>query len=549
MVKQFAAWMVAGYLAVGVAAAQGTGATLAGTVLDATKAAMPGVTVTVRQVETGARRVLVSDGQGRFQAPSLESGTYEVSAELSGFQTAVRDGLQLSVGQHVTVSLTMQVGQVGERIVVTGDAPMVETRRGGLASLVDERQIRDLPLNGRDFSQLTLLQPGIVASVSTDRTLDRGMGTQISVAGARPNQISYVLDGADVNFQGNQSPGSAAGGLLGVDTVREFQVLVNNYSAEYGRSSGGIVTAITRSGTNAFQGSAFEFFRNDALTARNYFAAAGQPKPTLDRNQFGGLVGGPLRKDKIFFGGPGHTIIQQEGKQPQRVDWGHRSLFSVPLNVRYQHFNDRDKPVRLVAVTSFPFIMNSTDSEKFVFENPFRFTDRYDAQEDYLKKNERLRTRETATNIVKDALDFKLEAWNERGQGSTNMGWDMAGNSQIDMHVSEMPSKLYKAAHRHSSDAFVLLLSGEGYSITWPEGQYDKRVRVNWQEGTLFVPPIYWYHQHLNPGDGAARYLAINAPPIVRNLGLRFQDQLEPDLPEIEAEFKAEVAKYAPKPK
>ena len=301
MVKHFAAWMVAGYLAVGVAAAQGTGATLAGTVLDATKAAMPGVTVTVRQVETGARRVLVSDGQGRFQAPSLESGTYEVSAELSGFQTAVRDGLQLSVGQHVTVTLTMQVGQVGERIVVTGDAPMVETRRGGLASLVDERQIRDLPLNGRDFSQLTLLQPGIVASASTDRTLDRGMGTQISVAGARPNQISYVLDGADVNFQGNQSPGSAAGGLLGVDTVREFQVLVNNYSAEYGRSSGGIVTAITRSGTNSFRGSAFEFFRNDALTARNYFAAAGQPKPTLDRNQFGGLVGGPLRKDKIFF--------------------------------------------------------------------------------------------------------------------------------------------------------------------------------------------------------------------------------------------------------
>ena len=250
-----------------------------------------------------------------------------------------------------------------------------------------------------------------------------------------------------------------------------------------------------------------------------------------------------------FFGGPGHTIIQQEGKQPQRVDWGHRSLFSVPLNVRYQHFNDSDKPVRLVAVTSFPFIMNSADSEKFVFENPFRFTDRYDAQEDYLKKNERIRTRETATNIVKDALDFKLEAWNERGQGSTNMGWDMAGNSQIDMHVSEMPSKLYKAAHRHSSDAFVMLLSGEGYSLTWPEGRYDKRVRVNWQEGTLFVPPIYWYHQHLNPGDGSARYLAINAPPIVRNLGLRFEDQLEPDLPEIQAEFKAEVAKHAPKPK
>jgi gentisate 1,2-dioxygenase len=250
-----------------------------------------------------------------------------------------------------------------------------------------------------------------------------------------------------------------------------------------------------------------------------------------------------------FFGGPGHTMIQQEGRQPQRVDWGYRTLFSIPLNVRYQHFNDSDKPVRLVAVTSFPFVMNSTDSEKFVYENPFRFTDRYDAQEDYLKKSNKLRTREIETNVVKDALDYKLEEWNERGEGSTSMGWQMAGNSQIDMHVSEMPSKLYKRAHRHSSDAFILLLSGHGYSITWPEGQYDKRVRVDWQEGTMFVPPIYWYHQHLNPGDESARYLAINAPVIVRNLGLRFQDQLEPDLPEIEAEFKAEVETAARKPK
>jgi uncharacterized RmlC-like cupin family protein len=249
-----------------------------------------------------------------------------------------------------------------------------------------------------------------------------------------------------------------------------------------------------------------------------------------------------------FFGGPGHTVIQQEGRQPQRVDWNYRSLFSVPINVKYQHFNDSDKPVRLVAVTSFPFVMNSVDNEKFVFENPFKFTDRYNAEEDFLSKNERVRTRETATNLVKDALDLKLEAWEERGAGSTNMGWDMAGNRQIDMHVSEMPSKLYKRGHRHSSDAFILLLSGNGYSITWPEGQYDKRVRVNWHEGTMFVPPIYWYHQHLNPGDTPARYLAINAPLIVRTLGLRFEDQLEPDLPEIEQEFKAEVAKAA-KPK
>ena len=125
------------------------------------------------------------------------------------------------------------------------------------------------------------------------------------------------------------------------------------------------------------------------------------------------------------------------------------------------------------------------------------------------------------------------------------MHWSMSGNSMIDMHVSEMPGGLYKKAHRHSSDAFILLVAGEGYSLTWPEGRYEDRVRVDWQEGTIFVPPIYWYHQHLNPGSEPARYMAINAPLLVTNLGLRFSDQMDVDLPQIEEEFNAEVAKRA----
>ena len=242
-----------------------------------------------------------------------------------------------------------------------------------------------------------------------------------------------------------------------------------------------------------------------------------------------------------FFGGPGHVILQQEGKRPQRVDFKYRTLFSVPLNVRYQIFNDSDKPVRLIAVTSLPFVMNATDSEKFVFENPFAFRDRYDAQEDYAKKSEQPRERLTVTNVVPDALEFKLQQFDRRGKGTTNMHWTMSGNTQIDLHVSEMPGKKYKRAHRHSSDAFILLLSGKGYSLTWPEGQYDKRIRVDWHEGTMFVPPIYWYHQHLNPGTESARYLAINAPIIVSRLGLRFEDQLERDIPAIQAEFEKEA--------
>jgi uncharacterized RmlC-like cupin family protein len=196
-----------------------------------------------------------------------------------------------------------------------------------------------------------------------------------------------------------------------------------------------------------------------------------------------------------FFGGPGHVIIQQEEMRPQRIDFKYRTLFSIPLNVRYQIFNDSDEPVRLVAVTSFPFVLNS-----------------------------------------------ELDEYDRRGKGTTNTHWTMSGNTMIDLHVSEMPSKVYKKAHRHSSDAFILLLSGEGYSLTWPEGRYEDRVRVDWHEGTMFVPPIYWYHQHLNPGLESARYLAINAPKLVINLGLRFDDQLDPDLPQIRAEFDAEAA-------
>ena len=123
------------------------------------------------------------------------------------------------------------------------------------------------------------------------------------------------------------------------------------------------------------------------------------------------------------------------------------------------------------------------------------------------------------------------------------MTWLMAGNSMIKLHVSEIPPDKYKKAHRHSSDAFILFLSGEGFSVTWPEGRYDKRYRVDWKAGTLLVPPTYWYHQHLNPGHTAARYLAINAPVLVRNLGLRFEDQLEKDLPEIREAWKREKLK------
>jgi hypothetical protein len=296
-----------------VVTAQGTTASIAGFVTDESKAALPGATVTVKDVETGQSRVLVTDEQGRYRADALAPGKYALTVELSGFRTAQYQDVNLSVGQAATLNVLMQIGGVTERVVVTGDATLVATRQSSVSALVDQSQIRELPLNGRDFSQLTLLQLGVTASPSSQQQVDRGMGTQVSIAGARPNQISYQLDGTDANTQGNGSPGSAAGGLLGVDTVREFQVLVNNYSAEYGRSTGGIVTAVTRSGTNDFHGSAFEFNRDNRWDAKTFFDDPNSEIPKLTRNQFGGQFGGPIARDRTFFFGSYEGLRQDKG--------------------------------------------------------------------------------------------------------------------------------------------------------------------------------------------------------------------------------------------
>jgi uncharacterized RmlC-like cupin family protein len=246
-------------------------------------------------------------------------------------------------------------------------------------------------------------------------------------------------------------------------------------------------------------------------------------------------------KGIYFIGGPGHTIIQQEGEAPQRVDWNSGSLFAIPLNVRHQHFNDSTEPIRLLAITSFPFVLNAASSEQFINENPFTFTDRYDGGDGYLERSKNIGKNVVETNFVDDILNYETRDLPVRGQGNKFIKWAMAGNSMISLHVSEMPPRMYKKAHRHSSDAFILLLSGQGYSLTWPEGNYHKRHRVDWQAGTLFVPPTYWYHQHLNSGSTPARYLAINVPDLVTNLGLRFSDQLEVDLEEIKDEWKEEL--------
>ena len=281
--------------------AQGTTGTISGVVRDATSAVIPGATVTVMNVDTGITRTVSTDDRGRYHAPNLTLGNYEVQAQLSGFQTGLRSGIRLTVGQEAVVNFTLQVGDVTESVEVVGEAPLVDTTSSAVTGLVDDRTIRDLPLNGRSFDQLVLLQAGALgARRATDPGSFLGGGSKISISGARPQQNSFLLDGSDVNDPRNAMPGSVAGVLLGVETVREFRVLTNSYSAEFGRAAGGTITAVTRSGTNELHGTVFEFHRNDDLDARNFFD---DEVPPFVRNQYGFTAGGPIKKNKTFFFG------------------------------------------------------------------------------------------------------------------------------------------------------------------------------------------------------------------------------------------------------
>ena len=287
-----------------VALGQVTTARISGTVTDETGALLPGVDVTVTNLDTGRTRSVVSDDEGRYIAPDLALGNYEVEATLPGFQTAVRSGIQLTVGREAVVNITLQIGELTQRVTVTGAAPLVETTQSVLGDLVDSRIIRDLPLNGRDFTELALLQAGAMVRVGHLRrnfSPISGGGTRISIGGARPKQNAYVFDGQDAKDAFGNTPGSAAKTVLGVETVREFSILSNTYGAEFG-GAGGVINAVTKSGTNALHGSVFWFHRNDNLDARNFFDP-GESPPEFKRNQFGFTIGGPIVPDRTFFFG------------------------------------------------------------------------------------------------------------------------------------------------------------------------------------------------------------------------------------------------------
>src|ERR1051326_447509 len=272
-------------LAAAAALGQTSSADLIGTIADESGGVIGNVEVTLTSQNSGWRRVTHTDASGTYNFEQLAPGPYQLTAHITGFETEVVPRVELTVGRKAVLDLRLKVGEVRTEAIVTAAAELVDTRDSSLSNVMENVAIRELPLNGRDFAQLALLQPGVAPSV---RSADSGgPGTKLVIEGNRPSQVSFLMDGSDINDASNNTPGSAAGVLIGVDTLQEFRVVTNAFSAEYGRSSGGVISTVTKSGTNSMHGSLFEFVRNSDFDAKNYFDSKTAPIPPFKRNQFG----------------------------------------------------------------------------------------------------------------------------------------------------------------------------------------------------------------------------------------------------------------------
>ncbi|HEV2986356.1 MAG TPA: carboxypeptidase regulatory-like domain-containing protein [Vicinamibacterales bacterium] len=289
--------------------AQETTGTIYGTVVDESKSVLPGVTIQVKNVENGSIRTLVTNESGRYRVLSLPPGVYRVSAELQGFAPAARENLVVEIGRDVLGDLALKVGNLTEQVTVQGAATNVDLSTPVAGGVVSTTQIAELPLNGRSFMQLATLEPGVTVSRATSADFTGGFGnTQLSIGGARPEMTGYLLEGTNIADISDKAPSSMAGVLLGVDAVKEFSVQTHDYSAEFGRAAGGVISAVTKSGTNNLHGTLFEFLRNSKFDAPNYFdpidpVTGQQTTPPFTRNQFGGTAGGPIVQNKLFYFG------------------------------------------------------------------------------------------------------------------------------------------------------------------------------------------------------------------------------------------------------
>jgi Carboxypeptidase regulatory-like domain/TonB-dependent Receptor Plug Domain len=279
-----------------------TGADLSGTVTDQTGAALPGVSVTATNADTNVARSVTTDQRGRFTIAALPPGTYKVTASISGFVNETRDQAVLQLGQAVVMDFQLKVAGTAEAITVLAESPVVAVSHTEVSSVVNQQQIENLPINGRNFISFAVITPG----VTTDRTPQQGASATsgLSFTGQRARSNNIMVDGLDNNDQ----VVGAVRSTFSQEAVREFQVLTNSYSAEFGKATGGVVNIVTRSGTNTFSGNVFAYFRDDSLNAKSYFEkndifgnAVDLGKSPFEQTQWGATLGGPIKRDRTFF--------------------------------------------------------------------------------------------------------------------------------------------------------------------------------------------------------------------------------------------------------
>jgi hypothetical protein len=279
---------------------QAATASVSGRVTDSSGAAVPGATVSIKNTATSAAQTVPTDDQGRYALPDLPIGPYDITVSKSGFQNAARTGFPLTVGASPVVDFQLTVGQSSETVSVSAEVSQVETTTAAVSSLVNQTQMRELPLNGRDWEQLILLAPGVSSYPQGGSSALTSVANAYSIAGTRPEGYANLLDGEDVvNWWQRNAGGDVTGTTLGIDSIAEFQTLTGTYGAQYA-GNGGAIIGVTKSGTNEFHGSLYEFFRNSDLDSRGFFDP-GNSAPPFRRNQFGATFGGPIKKNKVFF--------------------------------------------------------------------------------------------------------------------------------------------------------------------------------------------------------------------------------------------------------
>ena len=323
------------------AKAQVAGATLSGLVTDEQGGPVADANISIKNAGTGVVREVASNSDGIYSAPNLLPGEYEVTVTATGFQTLTEKGITLTVGGQQSLNLVMKVGSLAQRVEVNAAIPDIQTTSSTVSSTVDSTTMRELPLNGRDWTSLATLEPGVssipnqVGTGFSANKGNRGFGNQLSNDGHRANENTYRVNGISINDYSNGSPGGASGLNLGVDGIQEFSVLTSNYTAEYGRTSGAVVNAITKSGVNDFHGTAFMFDRDKVFDAKNYFDPAGPISP-FRRVQFGASGGTAIIKDKLFVYGTYEGVRQNKpGSQAIKVPTAAERALAVPSIAPY----------------------------------------------------------------------------------------------------------------------------------------------------------------------------------------------------------------------